>query len=71
MKYELNELSNNNYNDLDKLKYNLLKIRGVKNVNDYKIILMDGDIKNITVYANKNNIEKIKNNIKKEFIFDD
>ena len=43
----------------------------VKNVNDYKIILMDGDIKNITVYANKNNIEKIKNNIKKEFIFDD
>ena len=35
MKYELNELSNNNYNDLDKLKYNLLKTRGVKNVNDY------------------------------------
>ena len=28
VKYELNELSNNNYNDLDKLKYNLLKTRG-------------------------------------------
>ena len=43
----------------------------VKNANDYKIIFMDGDIKNITVYANKNNIEKIKENSARRYMIDD
>lgn len=35
MEYFLNEWSNNNYNNLDNLKYDLLKLRNVKNPKDY------------------------------------
>ena len=36
----------------------------ISNINENKIITIDNDIKEITVYASKENIEIIKNNIK-------
>lgn len=36
----------------------------IKNINDKKIIPINSNIEKITVYANKTNIEKLKNNSK-------
>ena len=74
IQYKINKYCNLKYSQDDKYGIHLwagcsnptkLARVFIKNINDKKIISINNEIKEIVVYASKNNIDKLKNNEKK------